>query len=355
MRSSVRVLPELFLERLRKIIPSQKFDAVANTFSDSKPITFRINTLKTNRSPSPLSSPPQRGRGKGEGVKERLEREGFRLESISWYPDAFILREGRLKDLEKTEIYKNGEIYVQNLSSMIPPLVLDPKPGEIVLDLTAAPGSKTTQMACLMNSEDKIIANESDKVRFEKLKTNLEIQGATNVKAILGYGESIGKKYPEYFDKILLDAPCSVEGRFDVRAPSSYRYWNLKTVQESAKLQKKLIASALSALKPGGILVYSTCTFAPEENEEVINDALEKFKGTVEIVDAGALPCGRPMPREQDQGRHGGLPLHLILNQMPGLISWEGRKFHPSVKKSIRVLPTETMEGFFIAKAHKIR
>ena len=143
MRSSVRVLPELFLARLKKIVPSQKLDTVANTFADPKPTTFRVNTLKANRNL----------------VKEKLEREGFRLESISWYPEAFIVREGRLKDLEKTEIYKNGEIYVQNLSSMIPPLVLDPKPGEIALDLTAAPGSKTTQMASFIKAESKIISN----------------------------------------------------------------------------------------------------------------------------------------------------------------------------------------------------
>ena len=179
MRSSVRILPELFIERLKRIIPSQKLDAVANTFVDSKPTTFRINSLKADRN----------------SVKERLEREGFRLESVSWYPDAFILRGGRLRDLEKTEIYRKGEIYVQNLSSMIPPLVLDPKPGELVLDLTAAPGSKTTQMASLMNGEGKILANESDKIRFEKLKSNIALQSAQNVEAILSHGKSIGKKF----------------------------------------------------------------------------------------------------------------------------------------------------------------
>ena len=322
MRSSVRVLPELFLARLKKIVPSQKLDTVANTFADPKPTTFRINSLKAERNL----------------IKEKLEHEGFRLESVSWYSDAFILREGRLKDLEKTESYRNGEIYVQNLSSMIPPLVLSPKPGEAVLDLTAAPGSKTTQMASLMKNEGKIIANESDKVRFEKLKSNVLLQGAKNVEVILGYGESIGKKFPEHFDKVLLDAPCSAEGRFDVRTPSSYRYWNLKTVRENAKLQKKLLASAIAALKPGGVLVYSTCTFAPEENEEVINDALERFKGMVEIENVGA--------------RHAS-PLRSLSNQMSGLTAWEGQKFSSEVRKSIRILPTETMEGFFVAQLRK--
>ena len=314
MRSSVRVLPELFLSRLKKIIPSQKLDSAANTFSDQKPTTFRVNSLKTNRN----------------SVKEELERQKFRLESVSWYSDAFVLREGRLKDLEKTEIYQKGEIYVQNLSSMIPPLVLDPKPGEMVLDLTAAPGSKTTQMANLMKGEGKILANESDKIRFEKLKSNLVLQGVGNAEAILSYGESIGRKFPETFDKVLLDAPCSAEGRFDARTPSTYRYWNLKVVGGNSKLQKKLLASAIAALKPGGSLVYSTCTFAPEENEEVVNDALLKFTNLeLETVSL------------------------KIPTQMAGLSTWEGQKFSPELRKAVRILPTETMEGFFLARMRR--
>ncbi len=315
MRSEARLLPELFLSRLRKIIPSQKFDAVANSFTDTKPTTFRINSLKTSR----------------ELVHENLGRQGFHLAPISWYPDAFVLRGGRLRELEKTESYLKGEIYVQNLSSMIPPLVLDPKPREYILDLTAAPGSKTTQMACLMKGEGTVLANESDRIRYEKLKANVELQGASNVQVLLGYGESMGKKYPERFDKVLLDAPCSAEGRFNAREPSSYRYWAMDKVKEIAKLQKKLFLSAVSALKPGGILVYSTCTFAPEENEEVVNEALEKFSGQIEIETIN----------------------FSIPNKMMGLLAWEGEKFSPSIKKAIRILPTSEMEGFFVVCLRK--
>ena len=132
MRSEVQSFPKLFLDRLRKIVPPHKFDVIANTFAAPKPSTFRANSLKASRG----------------AVRKQLEAEGFRLAEVSWYPDAFVLRAGRLRELEKTEVYRNGKIYVQGLSSMIPPLVLDPKPGECVLDLTAAPGSKTTQMAC---------------------------------------------------------------------------------------------------------------------------------------------------------------------------------------------------------------
>src|SRR3989338_7175963 len=116
MKSEVQALPKLFLERLRKIIPSQKLDGITNTFASPKPTTFRVNSLKTSR----------------DVVREKLESNGFRLTSVPWYPEAFILREGRLRELEKTDLYLKGEVYVQSLSSMIPPLILDPKPGEVV-------------------------------------------------------------------------------------------------------------------------------------------------------------------------------------------------------------------------------
>ncbi len=311
MRSEVQKLPELFLERLKRIIPSQKWDTVANTFTEQTPTTFRVNSLKT----SPVV------------LQEKLEHQGFRLEKVFWYPEAFILQGGRLRELQETEAYKKGEIYVQGLSSMIPPLILNPQPGERVLDLTAAPGSKTTQMACLMKGEGEIVANDNNRIRFFKLKANVDGQGARNVKLTMKYGESFGREEPEGFDRILLDAPCSAEGRFQIREPASYRYWKPAKIKEMVRKQRGLIFSALAALKVGGILVYSTCTFAPEENEGMLDWALKKFGASVEIQ-----KIKPPFP-----------------NHMPGLTQWEDKAFHPSVREAIRVLPTPIMEGFFIA------
>ena len=223
MRSEVQRLPAEFLERLRKIIPPQKWDEIANTFTEPRPTTFRVNTLKVGAThASPL--------------QEKLEHLGFRLEKVSWYADAFILKSGRLRDLQETKFYKNGEIYVQNLSSMLPPLVLDPQPGERVLDLTAAPGSKTTQIACLMKGEGEILANDNNQIRFFKLKANLELQvGARSprpeggetpplqIQMMMRPGELFGRDFPESFDRILLDAPCSAEGRFLTTEPASYK------------------------------------------------------------------------------------------------------------------------------------
>lgn len=317
MRKEVQKLPELFLERLRRIVPFQKWDAVANTFTEAKPVTFRVNTLKIVPSV----------------VEEKLEHEGFKLVRVPWYPEAFILQAGRLRELQQTDFYKKGEIYVQGLSSMVPALVLDPQPGETVLDLTAAPGSKTTQIACLMKKEGQIVANDNHRVRFFKLKANIKLQGATGVELKMLPGEIFGRKYPAHFDRILLDAPCSAEGRFNIHEPASYKYWKIAKIKEMARKQKNLLISALRALRPGGILVYSTCTFAPEENESVLNWAFGKFKDGIRI-ERIKLP---------------------LTNQMPGLIHWEKEEFHPSLREAVRILPTSEMEGFFMARLWKIK
>lgn len=315
MKDKIHCLPKDFLERLRRIIPSHKWDAILNTFAEKKPTTFRVNTLKTDRFI----------------IKEKLNDAGLRTESVPWYPDAFILKEGGLRNLQETEIYKKGEIYVQSLESMLPPLVLNPQSGEYILDLTAAPGSKTTQMSCLMKGEGKIIANDNNKIRFYRLKANLEMQGAINVEATLRYGEVFGREYPERFDKVLLDAPCSAEGRFDTHAPKSYQFWKPYKVHEMARKQKKLMYSALLALKPRGTLIYSTCTFAPEENEMILNWALEKFSN-IEI-----RKIDFPIP-----------------NPIAALGSWEDESFNPWVRRGIRVLPNHQMGAFFIACLYKM-
>ncbi len=312
MRSEIKNLPPVFLERLKRIFPFSKWDELVNTFAQEKPTTFRVNTLKA----------------KSAEIEEKLSGSGFQIHRISWYPDAFLIRKGTLRDLQATDFYKKGEIYVQSLPSMIPPLVLLPASGDYVLDLTAAPGSKTTQMACLMNGEGKILANDNNKPRFFRLKSNVELQGAPNIELSLHYGETFGKKFPETFDKILLDAPCSAEGRFEASEPSSFGYWKPSKVYEMAKKQKKLLFSALHALKPGGTLVYSTCTYAPEENEGVLNWALQKFGDAVKVE-----PVSVQLP-----------------NQMSGITSWEKESFNPAVKKAVRILPNQQMEGFFIAK-----
>jgi tRNA (cytosine49-C5)-methyltransferase len=318
LKNQPRHLPEAFEAKLRRIIPANQWDKVLRSFSAERPTTFRVNTLKTD-----AGSP-----------KERLEPLGFKIENVIWYKDAFILRKGRQKDLEKTELYQKGQIYVQGLSSMVPPLVLDPRPGEKVLDLTAAPGSKTTQLSALMKNQGQITANDNNTIRVEKLKANAALQGAANVTILeAGDGGLVWKENHEAFDRVLLDAPCSSEGRFQLDTPSTYGYWREDTNRKMAKDQRRLLKSAVLSVKPGGTLVYSTCTFAPEENEMVVQWALETYADALEVENI-TLP----------------LPPHT-----QGLPQWGDLKFHPSVVKSVRVLPSPDLEGFFAVRFKKIK
>ncbi len=272
--------------------------------------TLRVNTLKYNI----------------QYLMIQLKKNNIKFERVQWYNNALLLKNISEKDIQKLEIYINGYIYLQSLSSMIPPLVLSPKSGDKVLDLTAAPGSKTTQLANLMDNNGEIIANELDKIRYERLKYNVEKQGATIVKMINSRGEKLGEKYPEYFDKVLLDVPCSGEGRFLINNPKTYRDWSIKKVNNLVKLQKKLLISACKALKKNGVMVYSTCTINKYENEFILDWATKNLP--LKIVD-----------------------INLIIKDS---IKGDNEKLDRAIDKAIKILPSKSMEGFFVAKLKKV-
>ncbi len=214
---------------------------------------------------------------------------------------------------------------------MLPPLILAPRPGEKILDLCAAPGSKTLQMAAMMDNEGWISAVEAVKDRFFRMKANIEKNGATIVHTYHRDGIKVWRYVPEEFDRVLLDAPCSSEGQFALAEANSYRYWSERKIAEMNRKQKKLLFSAFQCLKPGGTLVYSTCTMAPEENEGVIDWFVKKFAGKVDILD---------LPLSHDALR-------------PGLISFRGKAYDEAVRRASRILPDRLMEGFFICLLRK--
>jgi len=213
----------------------------------------------------------------------------------------------------------------------LPVLVLDPRGGENILDMCAAPGSKTTQMAALMQNQGTIVAIEAVRNRYYKLKAVTSLLGVENVIFKLMDGRSYRAR-EQLFDKILVDAPCSCEGRFKVEDPKTYRYWSLRKIREMTRKQKGLLLNASRLLKPEGRLVYATCTFAPEENEEVLNWLLKKTAGTIRVD-----------------------KIHIKdISAYPARQQWQGKTFDRQIENCLRILPDEKMEGFFIAKLQKV-
>ncbi len=313
-------LPEAFTQRISKLIP-EKAQHVLASFSQPRVMSLRVNTLKAT----------------AVEVSTALEAAGYKTEQVPWWPNAFILPDPTVQQIFHP-FYEEGKFYVQGLSSMLPPLIVDPQEGESILDLTAAPGSKTTELAALMNNTGSILANDLSPVRLFKLQANLKQQGVTNTQVKRGPGELLWRKFPEQFDRTLVDVPCSMEGRFEENDPKSYQDWSLKKIKELSMRQKMLLRSAVSATKPGGVIVYSTCTLAPEENEAVIQWLLEKEEGKV-VVEEVSFDTLRTQSDE------------LIT---PGLTEWEGQQFAEQVQNTLRIYPSARMEGFFVAKLRKL-
>jgi NOL1/NOP2/sun family putative RNA methylase len=312
---TIHELPPAFAQRLQHIVPASRLAACWASFAQTPATVFRVNTLRDTV----------------EATATELKAQGFSLEALAWKKDAFRVADAQRRALTETTAFADGRIYIQNPSSMIPPLVLDPQPGEEVLDLAAAPGGKTLQIAAMMDNTGRIGAVEAVRGRFFRLRDNIARAGAENVQTYLKDGAGVWRQCPERFDRVLLDAPCTGEGLFQVSDENSFAYWSEKKIGEMARKQRRLLQSAILCLRPGGTLVYSTCTFAPEENEAVLNRALKKFAGALEVEE-----------------------IELQLECMePGLTSWQGKDFEPGLQKSRRIIPDGIMEGFFLCKLRK--
>lgn len=252
----------------------------------------------------------------------------LKLTPLKFYSEGFSLNQRF--PLGNHWTHQVGLIYAQEIASMIPAIILEPKPNETILDLCAAPGSKTTQIAQLMKNKGLIVANEVNKKRISGLIHNVKRCGLLNEVVISLPGERIGNILPDYFDRVLIDAPCSAEGTIRKSRAVLY-HWGLKNIQKMSRIQKGLIVSGFKALKSGGTLVYSTCTIAPEENEGVIDYLLKKFP------EAEVLPITIP-----------GFKIRA------GITHWQNESFDQRVKMCSRILPQDNNTApFFVAKITK--
>lgn len=272
--------------------------------------SIRVNTLK-------ISVPE---------LKKRLEKE-WELTPIPWCKEGFwIEHKGEEKRRDVGNIYEHtlGYFYVQEAASMIPPVVLDPKPGETVLDMCAAPGSKATQIGQYMENKGMLIANDYTAIRMKPLAINMQRMGLTNSIITLMRGTQF--KNIE-FDRVLVDAPCSGTGTIR-KSIKTLTIWNPKMTRKFSSEQKRLIESGFNILKKGGTLVYSTCSLEPEEDEEVIDHLLEKY----------------PDAKVEEIKLTG-------IKKSPAVIEFGNKKYNPEVKKCLRIWPQDNdTEGFFVAK-----
>lgn len=294
------------MERYRQIIPD--WDKFIYYCSLPLPRTLRVNTLKLS---------PQ-------ALEARFKNLGWDFKKFEFCPWGYEIE--TQDEISKTLEHWLGYYYIQEATSFIPVLVLDPHPGEKILDLCAAPGGKTTFIAQITENKAPIWANDVGSKRLRALMANVYRMGAGSV-MVTGYN---GLFFPQEFkfDKVLLDAPCSGEGNMR-KDPDRLKGAEPGFINNISGLQKGLIQKAIDLLKPGGILVYSTCTLAPEENEMVIDYAVRKRDVCIEEINLD-IPC------------------------CCGITEWNGKKLHPDLAKTIRIYPHHLNSGGgYVAKLRK--
>lgn len=292
-------IPEFLIEMLNNQYGEEIEKNIIDGYEKERVTTFRVNTLKLSV----------------EEIENELNKLDIDYERVSWSEEAFIIKNANEKDIEQLEIYKEGKIYLQSLSSMLPPIILKPKENLDILDMAAAPGGKTTQIAAITKNNAHITACEMNHIRAERLKYNIEKQEASSVYVMQIDSRQMNDFFS--FDQILLDAPCSGSGTTNVKEAN----FTQKLIEKSTKAQYTLLKKAIKMLKKGQEMVYSTCSILQCENEDIVNKILKE--SNCEIV---------PINREKMQ-------------ELPYLPT--------KIEGTICIAPNELYEGFFVAKIRK--
>lgn len=313
---------EKFIERIKLLLDNKedvdKFFELAG-YEPRKSI--RANTLKIS----------------ADELIDRLTSRGWKLEQPFDNKEIIIIQSNlEPGELGKTKEHILGYYYVQEITSMMPIIALNPGKDDILLDLCASPGSKTTQAAAMMENLGCIIANDISISRISILSANLERCSVTNTIITRHDGIDLCNKLKKLgfkFDKILVDAPCSGEGNLR-SSPRTLLEWSEGLLNSMSKKQKKLLNASAQLLKENGEMIYSTCTYAPEENEAVVQNLLDNFN--FKIID-----IKDELPKE--------------IKTRPGLTSWKNQKFDESMKKAVRIYHHDNdLEGFFLCQMRKI-
>ncbi len=286
-----KLLNEYGEELTKKIISGYKLP---------RKVTLRANLIKADE----------------EEIANTLEKLNIKYKKVNFYNSAFIIENVDEQEIRKLDIYDEGKIYMQSLSSMLPPIILEPKEKENILDMTAAPGGKTTQMAAIANNKALITACEKNKIRCDRLEYNVNKQGAKCINIMREDARNLSDFFS--FDKILLDAPCSGSGTLNILDNNIEKYFTEELINRSVKVQETLLKKALKILKSGGEMVYSTCSILKEENEYLLEKVLKNENAEIVPIDL----------------KH--------FSELPILDT--------KVDGTLCVMPNELYEGFFVAK-----
>lgn len=319
----IKKLPNEFIKRLNEIYSINDLKIIEKWFNTiSRKPSFRVNLLKSNEK---------------EIIKE-LTNTWLQVKKVDFLENWFVLENWKEKDLWELDIYKTWKIYLQQIVSQLPVQFLDLKEWNIVLDVTSAPWSKTSQIAAKLNNSWKIIAIDNNQIRVDKLNYNLKLQWVKNTEVLKidarNIQEEFLKKYENnyfnYFDNILFDAPCGAEWKINLNKEKSYAFWKPEIIKRNYKIQKQILEKIIPLLKINWILVYSTCTLSPEENEWIIHFILSNYP-ELEICDIS-------------------IDYKYVRTWIKKYWKYIYRN---DVTKSIRILPSEETEWFFIAKFRK--
>ena len=278
-------------------------NTILEGYSQKRPVTLRANTLKADIT----------------DIKNIFDKLQISYKEVSWYKDALILENTSEDQIKNLEIYQNGEIYLQSLSSMIPPLVISPKENENILDMAAAPGGKTTQMLALSQNKAFITACEKNKIRAERLQYNLNKQGANRVNVMIKDARQLDDFFS--FDKVLLDAPCSGSGTISIFDKKLESTFTEDLVNRSSKVQHDLLKKAITLLKPGHEMVYSTCSILAKENENILRKFIDFKQLEILPIDVSIFSDAILLPT--------------------------------SIEGTLCIGPSDLYEGFFVARLRK--
>ena len=297
-------IPEFLYHLLIEQYRENLTNTILDGYSKKRPITLRANTLKTSIT----------------DIKSFFDHLHISYKAVSWYKDALILENISEEQIKNLEIYQNGEIYLQSLSSMIPPLVISPKENENILDMAAAPGGKTTQMLALSQNKAFITACEKNKIRAERLQYNLNKQGANRVNVMIKDARQLDDFFS--FDKILLDAPCSGSGTLSIFDKKLESTFTEDLVNRSSRVQNDLLKKSITLLKPGHEMVYSTCSILAKENEHILRKFIDLKQIEILPIDVSKFTDAILLPT--------------------------------SIEGTLCIGPSDLYEGFFVAKLRKL-